>query len=63
MSLNINYLRVTVPQAETVLDGTVDGIYLNNREEIAASSVAAAHGERLLVGQIFDDGLLDGMSD
>lgn len=40
-------------------DGTVDEVYLDSGEQISASSVATARGKRLLVGQIFDDGLLD----
>jgi arylesterase / paraoxonase len=40
-------------------DGEVREIYLSNGTPIAAASVAAVRGDRLLVGQIFDDGFLD----
>jgi arylesterase/paraoxonase len=37
----------------------VDEVYLNAGEQIAAASVAAVHGRRLLIGQIFGNGILD----
>lgn len=37
----------------------VDEVYLNSGEQIAAASVAAVRGRRLLIGQIFGDGILD----
>ncbi len=37
----------------------VDEAYLNAGEQLSASSVAAVQGNRLLIGQIFDDGFLD----
>lgn len=40
-------------------DGRVDEIYMNRGEEISAASVAAVRGDRLLIGEIFDDGFLD----
>lgn len=40
-------------------DGSVDEVYLDSGEQLSGSSVAAASGNRLLVGQIFDDGILD----
>lgn len=39
--------------------GTVDEIYLDHGERIAASSVAAVSGSRLLIGQIMGNGFLD----
>jgi arylesterase/paraoxonase len=40
-------------------EAEVDEIYLNRGDEISAVSVAARHGDRLLLGQIFGDGILD----
>ncbi|MFQ5668399.1 MAG: SMP-30/gluconolactonase/LRE family protein [Candidatus Binatia bacterium] len=37
----------------------VDEIYLNAGDQIAAASVAAVRGQRLLIGQIFGNGFLD----
>lgn len=37
----------------------VDEIYLNRGDQISGVSVAARHGDRLLLGQIFGDGILD----
>jgi arylesterase/paraoxonase len=37
----------------------VDEIYLNGGEQIAGASVGAVRGSRLLIGQIFGDGILD----
>lgn len=37
----------------------VDEVYLNSGEQIAAASVAAVRGRRLLIGQIFGNGILD----
>jgi hypothetical protein len=37
----------------------VDEVYLNAGDQIAAVSVAAVRGRRLLIGQIFGDGILD----
>ncbi|MCP5057922.1 MAG: hypothetical protein GY937_14550 [bacterium] len=39
--------------------GVVREVYLDLGEEVSASSVAAVDGNRLLIGQIFDDGILD----
>lgn len=39
--------------------GTVDEIYLSDGDPIAAASVAAVSGSRLLIGQILGDGFLD----
>jgi arylesterase/paraoxonase len=41
----------------------VDEIYLNAGDEIAAASVAARLGQRLVIGQIFGDGILDCVMD
>lgn len=40
-------------------DGGADEVYLNAGDPMSASSVASVRGKRLLVGQIFGDGLLD----
>lgn len=40
-------------------EGKVDEIYLDHGDRIAAASVAAVSGSRLLIGQIFGDGFLD----
>src|SRR5262249_21365647 len=37
----------------------VDEVYLNAGDQIAAASVAAVRGRRLLIGQIFGNGFLD----
>ena len=37
----------------------VDEVYTDPGDEIAAASVAAVRGSRLLIGQIFDEGVLD----
>ena len=37
----------------------VDEVYLNAGDQIAAASVAAVRGKRLLIGQIFGNGILD----
>jgi arylesterase / paraoxonase len=37
----------------------VDEVYLNAGEQISAASVAAVRGKRLLIGQIFGNGILD----
>jgi arylesterase/paraoxonase len=37
----------------------VDEVYLNAGDQIAAASVAAVRGQRLLIGQIFGNGILD----
>ena len=37
----------------------VDEIYLDLGDQFSGSSVAAVHGERLLVGAIYDAGILD----
>ncbi len=37
----------------------VDEVYANPGDEIAAASVAAVRGRRILIGQIFDEGVLD----
>ncbi len=37
----------------------VDEVYLNAGEQISAASVAAVRGRRLLIGQIFGNGILD----
>ena len=39
--------------------GKVDEIYLSDGDPLAAASVAAVSGSRLLIGQIFGDGFLD----
>lgn len=39
--------------------GESDEVYLSDGDPLSASSVAAVRGRRLLVGQIFDDGILD----
>jgi arylesterase/paraoxonase len=39
--------------------GDVEEIYLDDGTQISGSSVAAVRGDRLLVGQIFDNGFLD----
>lgn len=54
----------TVPAPAQVLrvsaDGrTVDEVYLNDGQPIAAASVAARFANRLLIGQIFGNGFLD----
>lgn len=41
------------------VDGSVDEVYLDAGEQISGSSAASASGNHLLVGQIFDDGILD----
>jgi len=40
-------------------EAKIDEIYLNRGDEISAVSVAARSGDRLLLGQIFGDGILD----
>jgi arylesterase/paraoxonase len=40
-------------------DGAVTDIYADRGEQISAASVAARYGNRLLIGQIFDEGVLD----
>ena len=40
-------------------DGRVDEVLLDDGAKLSGSSVAVASGNRLLVGQIFDDGILD----
>ena len=37
----------------------VDEVYMNAGDQIAAASVAAVRGSRLLIGQIFGNGILD----
>jgi hypothetical protein len=37
----------------------VDEIYLDLGDQFSGSSVAAVHGERLLVGAVYDAGILD----
>ena len=37
----------------------VDEVYANSGDEIAAGTVAAVRGRRLLIGQLFDEGILD----
>jgi arylesterase/paraoxonase len=39
--------------------GAVEEIYLDDGSQISGSSVAAVSGDRLLIGQIFGDGILD----
>jgi len=46
-----------IPLADGGYD--IQEIYLNKGEEISASSVAAAYGERLLIGAVFDPKFLD----
>jgi arylesterase/paraoxonase len=41
----------------------VDEIYLSAGDELAAASVAARRGQRLVIGQIFGDGILDCVMD
>lgn len=40
-------------------DGKVDEVYLDDGSTISGSSVAAVRGNRLLIGEIFDEGFLD----
>jgi arylesterase/paraoxonase len=49
-------LRVTL---DAIGGHAVEEIYLNDGREIAAASVAAVRGNRLLIGQIVGDGFLD----
>ena len=39
--------------------GAVEEMYLDDGRIISGSSVAAASGNRVLIGEIFDDGFLD----
>ncbi len=39
--------------------GTVDEVYLDDGSTLSGSSVAAVRGNRLLIGEIFDEGFLD----
>jgi hypothetical protein len=40
-------------------DGKVEEVYLDDGSTISGSSVAAVRGNRLLIGEIFDEGFLD----
>jgi arylesterase / paraoxonase len=39
--------------------GAVEEIYLDDGSAISTSTVGAVHGDRLLIGNVFDDGFLD----
>jgi arylesterase/paraoxonase len=41
----------------------IDEVYLNAGDEIAGTSVAARRGQRLLIGQVFGNGILDCIMD
>ncbi len=40
-------------------DGAVEEVYLDDGNQISTSTVGAVHGNRLLIGNVFDDGFLD----
>ncbi len=39
--------------------GAVEEIYLDDGSQISTSTVGAVRGNRLLIGNVFDDGFLD----
>ena len=39
--------------------GRIEEVYLDLADELSGVSVAAVHGERMLLGQIYDEGILD----
>ncbi|MCP4003450.1 MAG: hypothetical protein GY725_04565 [bacterium] len=48
-------LRITPDEIHSI----VDEVYLDDGSQLSGSSVAARRGERLLIGQVFGDGILD----
>ena len=49
-------IRVRDPEADSPL---VEEVFLSLGEDLSGSSVAAAYGDRLLVGSVMDEGILD----
>jgi len=49
-------IRVAAPDSEAPL---VEEVLLSLGEDLSGSSVAAVQGDRLLVGSVMDDGILD----
>jgi arylesterase/paraoxonase len=49
-------IRVGNPGGEAPI---VEEVFLSLGEDLSGSSVGAVHGDRLLVGSVMDEGLLD----